>query len=121
MFFGYSKDFFKINARYAVGLDAKYRKKTPSEWISSIKWENCVPPQDSNWRIKEILSWFDQYGIEFFEPLEIWHIKKLREEFLKKMGREPKPYLFSPVVKLIVWMRWKAERLKNMFRNRILQ
>jgi len=38
-----------------------------------------------------MLGWFDEYGIGFFEPLQIWHITLLRERFVAQVGREPRP------------------------------
>src|SRR2546430_13315901 len=30
-------------------------------------------------------------GIEFFEPLEIWHVPSLGREFQRRTGRDPRP------------------------------
>jgi hypothetical protein len=37
------------------------------------------------------LTWFDRHGVEFFEPLEIWHVPALRAEFRRRVGRNPQP------------------------------
>ena len=44
-----------------------------------------------SWHQRDILAWFDQHGIERFEPLEIWHVPALREEFRRRTGRRPRP------------------------------
>jgi hypothetical protein len=37
-----------------------------------------------------MLRLFDEKGIEFFEPLEIWHLQRLRHEFRRRTGRNPR-------------------------------
>jgi hypothetical protein len=36
------------------------------------------------------MKWFEAYGIDFFEPLDIWRNKVLFDHFILKNGREPK-------------------------------
>jgi len=38
-----------------------------------------------------VLTWFNERGSEFFEPLEIWHVPVLRDEFKRRTGRTPHP------------------------------
>ena len=40
---------------------------------------------------RDILGWFDAHDTELFEPLEIWHIPSLRDEFRRRVGRSPRP------------------------------
>jgi hypothetical protein len=85
-----------INKKYKTSLDntnAKL-KATPKEWILDI---NIPTNLNQQWQFKEILQWFDQYGIKYFEPLQIWHIQELHNEFVKKMGRQPKAILKPPL------------------------
>jgi glycosyltransferase involved in cell wall biosynthesis len=55
-----------------------------------------LPPINYNkiWQKEEVYKKIKECGIEFFEPLDIWNIKELREEFIKKVGRNPKPTKF---------------------------
>lgn len=59
---------------------------------------------------KQIHGLFLNYGVQYFEPLDIWNIPELRELFNKKMGREPRPSL-AP--------RWllKLNDIKNIIKN----
>jgi hypothetical protein len=38
-----------------------------------------------------MLEWFDHYGAALLEPLEIWHIRALRDRFVQLTGRSPRP------------------------------
>ena len=42
-------------------------------------------------RSRRSCGWFDERGVEFFEPLEIWHVPALRAEFRRRAGRSPRP------------------------------
>jgi len=80
-----------INITYSITLkdnDIK-TKNIPREWLNTISVPNINNLSISQ-HYTEIINWFDDYGINFFEPLEIWHIKKLKDEFKKRMDRNPK-------------------------------
>ncbi len=83
----------RINATYGMTLkdNGLLTAPVPTIWISSLPLPKQSYQPNSNWHKKEILKWFDIYGIEFFEPLQIWYIPELRDLFIKKVGREPKP------------------------------
>ena len=53
------------------------------------------PPDSADpapsWHERDLFAWFDAHGIEHFEPLEMWHIDRLRDEFRRRVGRSPKP------------------------------
>jgi glycosyltransferase involved in cell wall biosynthesis len=80
-----------INEMYKITLEDSSAKLTrlPMKWI-----ENILMPDDSqdygSWHLSSILSFFDKYGVVFFEPLHIWHIERLRKEFFQRMKRNPK-------------------------------
>jgi hypothetical protein len=82
-----------INDFYAITLPEWYVKteEIPAAWRAQI----TVPADDADeapsWHESEILAWFDEHGADFFEPLEIWHIPKLRSEFRRRVGRSPRP------------------------------
>lgn len=63
----------------------------PEEWVEGI----VMPTTPTSEIIRKdlmpsIMNQFDNMRIEYFEKLDIWHIKELREEFVKRTGREPK-------------------------------
>ena len=75
-----------IRSKYCIVLDDDY-KNTPLE---SWEIENVLMPYRSDdivddWHLADIYNWFDQYGIEFFKPLNIWHIGELKREYEKRM------------------------------------
>lgn len=89
---------FPINQRYAITLDDPHAhlKPIPPEWLAGIDIPSGLESLPPGWHLDEILAWFDQYEIAFFEPLQIWHIPELRGEFLDRVGREPRPLLHPP-------------------------
>lgn len=85
----------RINHRYAVAQFSKIIPATiESKWTEGI----TMPPKEVfddiyTERQTDVLNMFTQKGIRYFEPLDIWHIAKLREMFVREVGREPKPRL----------------------------
>jgi len=104
----------RINNTYAISLEnRKIRlKKVPADWVDGL----CLPAGLKNasgrFHLEAINKLFDKYGLEFFEPLQIWHIPELKEEFIKKVGREPKSRTFPG------WLI-ALNNLKNKLRNLI--
>ena len=47
--------------------------------------------REPSWQERDVLGWFDEHTPEFFEPLEIWHVAVLRDEFRLHAGRRPRP------------------------------
>ena len=86
----------RINTTYAPTLDSTQvkTKEVPATWNKGITFPEGLAETTSTWHRETILKWFDQYGIEFFEPLDIWHIQEFNDEFLKRMNRLPKPKHF---------------------------
>jgi hypothetical protein len=85
------KSFFVINDSYEHSLDSNRIKKNivPPEWTDGINSLETVETLKPTWHFNEIIKLFDNNGIEFFEPLQIWHIKELENEFIKRVGRKP--------------------------------
>jgi hypothetical protein len=81
-----------INEFYSVTLeDARVpTSNVPREWSGDVSFPAEDGDRLSSWHQREILEWFDRYGIGSFEALEIWHVRALRDEFQKRMGRLPK-------------------------------
>ncbi|MGN1038278.1 MAG: hypothetical protein ACI4P0_02665, partial [Mailhella sp.] len=85
----------RINRFYFRDWDEKDIKLRPvlPEWVDGLFLQN-LEPSSKSWQWTEIMNLFDKHGIEFFEPLEIWHIPQLRYEFLRRTGREPRGLSF---------------------------
>lgn len=82
----------EINRRYSITLPGARVKTSavPEQWTQGLKFPEFVTGEVT-WQEKEILEAFEQQGVEFFEPLEIWHIPKLRQLFRDHVGRRPTP------------------------------
>lgn len=85
------ENFISINSAYSISLDKKRIKlsETPDIWIKDLKNIDKIKKFLSTWHPQEILRLFDKYGILFFEPLQIWHIPELEQEFTNRVGRKP--------------------------------
>ena len=87
------RDVQAINAHYA-GTLPEWRVPTapiPPEWLEGVTLPDPRIDQEPTWQQAEIIRWFDTRGVEFFEPLEIWHVPVLRDEFTQRTGRSPRP------------------------------
>jgi len=89
------KDIERINRFYFRDWDETHLKlqTIPEAWIDGLP----LPEPSSTaltWQWMELQRIFNEKGIEFFEPLEIWHIPFLREEFQRRTGRFPKEPAF---------------------------
>lgn len=89
----------RINATYSITLlDQNVGlSEMPKEWYAGVKHPN-VPNFDPDWDEKYFLradllpgiyNYFNDYGVEFFEDLHIWHIPQLKNFFYEKTGRYP--------------------------------
>ena len=89
----------EINKRYSITLDTNNVTLSPIHysWIEGIENTKTLSIATGNWYKEGILKFFKEYGVRFFEPLNIWHITELHEIFVKKIGRNPKPTLQTPV------------------------
>ena len=81
----------EINRFYSITLP-QWRVPTdaiPGEWLQGFTLPATGVDREPTWQQDEILAWFDTRGVEFFEPLEIWHVPVLRDEFKRRIGRTP--------------------------------
>jgi hypothetical protein len=87
------RDAAAINEFYAVTFHAARvaTSPVPPEWTADITFPSAGGDLAPSWHQRDILAWFDQYGIERFEPLEIWHVPALLQEFRRRVGRAPRP------------------------------
>lgn len=83
----------EVNAFYSVTLPELYvhTEAVPEAWLADVTLPNADVDQQPSWHEAEIREWFDERGVEFFEPLEIWHVPSLRSEFERRVGRRPRP------------------------------
>jgi hypothetical protein len=90
----------RINYRYLETLDTDNVtvSKIPNEWLTNISNLGTIEDSDISWYNTEIINYFNKKGITFFEPLQIWHIKKYRDMFIQQIGREPRPKTYSKIV-----------------------
>ena len=82
-----------INDFYSITLPASYVQTAPipRDWLDGVTLPSTAIDAEPSWQEAEIIGWFDERGVEFFEPLEIWHVPALRAEFRRRPGRNPKP------------------------------
>lgn len=90
----------EINHKYSITLldDNVGLVEMPYEWYNGItmpKASNYDPDWNNESFVRcdllpEIMNYFNEYGVEFFEKLNIWHVPQLRKEFYTKTGRQPK-------------------------------
>ncbi|HJZ74580.1 MAG TPA: glycosyltransferase [Vicinamibacterales bacterium] len=83
----------EINERYAPTLPAPSARTSPvpDAWIHDLAFPDLGVDQEESWTDRDLRRWFDEHGPEHFEPLEIWHISPLREAFVRRTGRQPRP------------------------------
>ena len=98
----------RINTMYDV------RMKKIAYPVSLLTQLSLPDPtlDQSMWQKERVLQLFEQYGVGFFEPLDIWHESALREQFIATTGRLPKPVV-APEWLLTV-NAWK-NKLKNLY------
>ncbi len=91
----------KINSAYSITLDSSKinLKKIESDWIiNSFHGISDISRVANDHYKKDLFRWFDEYGIAFFEPLQIWHIDFLRNEFRKRMNRDPVSVSYNKLI-----------------------
>jgi Glycosyl transferase family 2 len=82
----------EINRRYAIALPAPGARTSavPRDWIADLTFPDTSVDAEPSWQEREIFTWFDTRGVEFFEALEIWHIAALADEFRRRTWRRPR-------------------------------
>jgi Glycosyl transferase family 2 len=83
----------EVNERYSITLPAPNARTSelPAAWTEGLTLPDLTTDSRQTWQEREIVGWFDYYGAEFFEPLEIWHITPLERIFEDRVGRRPRP------------------------------
>ncbi len=103
--------------RSAKRINNMYRKTkilACSKITESERLPSSIPiPQNNNiWQRDDVFEKIKENGIEKFEPLDIWHIEELKNEFIKKTGRQP------VVEKFPTWLIFLND-IKNIIKNKI--
>lgn len=105
----------RINNTYRVTiLENVSVYPVPSRWVTDLDLPLTIKDTGSNWYHNEIIGFFNQYGILFFENLQIWHIPELHKQFIQSIGREPKIKTFPG------WLS-KLNDIKNYIRNNLVK
>lgn len=81
---------YEITKEHMVGSIVPIKK----EWNEGINFPTDLEEFELDWHGKEILSWFEEKGPMFFERLDIWDIKPLRDYFEGSVGRSPRKPLY---------------------------
>ena len=104
----------RINHKYEGSLQKNAVViETPTEWINSIpEAQSVIPPKETTkiWQFEKLIGWFDNFGLEYFEHLNIWHSDLLHAMFIKKKGRNPKPKFYPRILV-------KINGLKNIIKK----
>jgi hypothetical protein len=111
----------EVNAFYSVTLRELYvhTEHVPQAWLEDVTLPDADVDRQPAWHEAEIRGWFDQRGIEFFEPLEIWHLPSLHREFHRRTGRTPRPDR-SYLPPRLVRAQKLGRRVFNAVRRRVL-
>ncbi len=85
----------RINHTYSITLEDKTLKTQPlpKMWTTNLQLP-LIKSADINWYQQELQKLFLKYGIELFEPLQIWHNLELQQLFIEKTGYKPKVAVF---------------------------
>jgi glycosyltransferase involved in cell wall biosynthesis len=65
----------EINARYAPSKDEHGLRMSavPLEWFAGYSFFDRAPYEGGeNWYKKQVLGWFDEYGMDYFKDIDIW-------------------------------------------------
>ncbi|MDO8575427.1 MAG: glycosyltransferase [bacterium] len=102
----------RINNKYSETLDKDdvKLKDIPKEWLSGIIVPKEILTMDDIYYKKSIMNFFKEYGVKYFEPLEIWHLDELKKIFIEKLSREPK---IKKYPKILI----EINKIKNKVKN----
>jgi hypothetical protein len=76
------KSVSEINHNYSITLDDNnvVTTKAPDEWYRDVILPDLKNVYNNiNWRTTQIKNWFDEYGVDYFKDLNIWHVKEIRD------------------------------------------
>ena len=95
----------EINIKYAITKDDPQARcePLPESWIEGVPRIEGLDTLGPDWFHQAILDYFQQHGLAYFEPLDIWHVTDLHDRFVSQFGREPVPY--RPSLARRAWRR----------------
>jgi glycosyltransferase involved in cell wall biosynthesis len=81
----------QINMKYFIARDKDHVlcRLVPAAWLAGLNHLERLKVENADWHYSEIQKYFVADGIEFYEPLDIWHIPELENLFVTQTGREP--------------------------------
>ena len=90
----------EINGTYSITLlnENVGMAKCPDHWLENIPLPENKNNFDPEWNeenlvrpdyLDEMLSMMDKHGAEYFKNLNIWHVKPLRDRYIKETGVSP--------------------------------
>lgn len=106
----------RINNKYCATLDTNdvVTKKIPKKWIDGLYIPENLGEIDDMFYKESIMEMFEEKGIEYFEPLEIWHVPEFKKLFFEKTHREPKIERYN---KLLVKINNYKNKIKSLIKN----
>ena len=105
---------WRINNKYGQTLDVPNVKTVPipKTWIEGIPHLEKTKNSGQNWYPQAVFDYFNEKGILYFEPLQIWDVPEFNERFIKEIGRKPKP---KTAPRILV----KLNNFKNKIKQKI--
>jgi len=104
----------RINNTYRITLDSPAKcSDIPPQWVEHIQQPQNIVTE--LWQKNEVCNWLDDYGYEFFEPLQMWHITELNINFIKNMGRRPQSKTYPNWLIQLNGLRHRVKR--NLEKN----
>jgi hypothetical protein len=68
--------------------------------------------ETDSYYIEGIREFFNEKGILYFEPIQLWHVPELKKIFLNEIGREP---IIKTYPAWVVGMKKFLDRIKKTF------
>lgn len=111
-----------INETYVNSLDQVMGTLNLSDkkWFKNLEMPRELVYEQYKFYFDDILSWINANGIAKYRYLDIWRIKELEKEYLKRCGEFPKnsryPNFYTNKVSLlrekvsVIWKKFSRER-----------
>lgn len=107
----------RINHKYSETLENTKVKTTkiPDEWLEGIDLPDRLKKESGKEYADSIKELFSKRGVEFFEPLQIWHIDELKKIFVERVRREPKVKTY---LKIVIILNRLKNKIKSIIKER---
>lgn len=85
-----------INFTYDITKERRVRNIVDlnQEWATNVIFPVDISIGEADWHANEVMDWFEEFGIEFFERLDIWDIELFREKYILETGAHPRKPLY---------------------------